>query len=243
MSEANNIDDLVAQDPYFMWHDLPYDTRLPRDTVATGLAKWLETQLVWIWDQQTDIKIPWYLARRAGLRAWCWDEAILRLKFSKLDSFTAAEFAELHFNEDLRERKLEALADPFWDELIAYKRRTDLNFFTQLPILVHQSPYVFNQVKRLFCVLWDRLEPPYEYWSYGAIERHLEEALARKDRRALAPSEQTLRQWVNRLGLVHSKYTLVTKYSGGGHIPPDGYCLEALILAGIPVPLNFIKAM
>jgi hypothetical protein len=243
MSEANNIDDLVAQDPYFMWHDLPYDTRLPRDTVATGLAKWLETQLVWIWDQQTDIKIPWYLARRAGLRAWCWDEAVLRLKFSKLDSFTAAEFAELHFSEDLRERKLEALADPFWDELIAYKRRTDLNFFTHLPILVHQSPYVFNQAKRLFCVLWDRLEPPYEFWSYSAMERHLAQSLAQKDRLALSPDKDTLRQWVHRLGLIPFRPAVITKYNRSGRIPLDGYCAEALVLAEIPVPLNPTKIM
>jgi hypothetical protein len=244
MSEANNIDDLVAQDPYYLWRDLPYDTRLPRDVVAAGLSKWLEAQLAWIWDQQTEVKIAWYLARRAGLRAWCLAEAYLRLSFAKQDSFTAAEFCELHFAEELREHKQKVLADPFWNELFDYKRQTgDLNFFTHLPILVHQSPYVFNQAKRLFCVFWDRLEPPYEYWSYGAIERHLEETLARKDRRALAPSEELLRQWVNRLGLVHSKYTLVTKYSGAGRIPPDGYCPEALILAGVPVPLNFPKAM
>jgi hypothetical protein len=241
MSEANNADERVEQDPYYMWANLPYGMRLPREAVAAGLAKWLESQLGWVWDQQTEVKIPWYLERRAGLRAWCLDEATLRLSSAKRDSFSAAEFCEFHFGEALREHGGRALAEPFWDELIWHKRQIeDFNFFTHLHVLVAQPSYEFSQVKRLFCVLWDRAVCPLEYWSYNAMEIYLKETMARKGVRDAVPSANTLCQWVGRLGLCHSKYTVVTKYTGNGCIPLDGYCAEALVMAGIPVPLDSI---
>jgi hypothetical protein len=100
------LDERVASDPYFAWAGLDYDARLPRETVQACLAKWLEAQLLWIWDQQTEIKLPWYLNRIDGLIAWCLDEAALRLSsFSAQDSFTAAEFKAFHFTEALRKKK------------------------------------------------------------------------------------------------------------------------------------------
>jgi hypothetical protein len=241
MSEPNNIDKLVAQDPYYLWRELPYGARLPREVVATGLARWLQAHLVWIWDQRTQIKLPWYLARIDGLVAWSLDEAALRLStFSNQDSFTAAEFHELHFAESLRKKKVAALRDPFWDELILHKKAEgDLNFFTHLPVLIHQPPYEFRQAKRLFCLLWDRGSIPLQYWSYAALAAYLEVTLSTLNRHAIAPDTEALRQWVSRLGLVPFRPAVVTRYdSRERQIPIDGFCLEAFQLARIPAPIS-----
>jgi hypothetical protein len=237
MSEANDIDDFVGQDPYYLWRDLPYDTRLPRDVVAAGLAKWLEGQLQWIWDQQTEIKTPWYLSRRKALRAWCLDEAALRLSAKGRDSYSAAEFAEIHFIEALHENKLAALRDSFWDGLFQNKKSIgDLAFFEHLSILIDQPPQPFHQGKRLFCLLWDRACIPLEYWKYSAAVLYLQDVLGRLDRHALAPDEVTLRQWVHRLGLRPFRPAVITGYTKGKSISRHGFNLEAFILARIPPP-------
>jgi hypothetical protein len=239
MAETNNIDDLVVQDPYFLWRDMDYGARLSREAVAAGLAHWLACQLRWIWDQQTEVPIPWYLSQQEGLLGWCKDEADLRIG-ARQDSWSAVEFHSLHFAEALRDDKRRALQDPFWNDLFMHKKAEgDDSFFAHIPILIGQAPHTFLEAKRLFALRWDRAVVPLRFWSYSAIEAYLEELLAWHDRHGIAPSQETLRQWVRRMGLQPFRPAVVTRYVKGKGIPIDGFCPEALVLARIPVPIDF----
>jgi hypothetical protein len=232
------FDESVATDPYFVWKELDPMTRLSREIVQSGLGCWLASQLKWVWDDRTQIKTPWYLTRVAGLCAWCWHEAGLRLSsFSSQNSFTAAEFCEFHFSEQAKKHGAEEIKDPFWNELFAHKKAEgDLNFFTHLDALVNQAPFGFRHAMRLYCVYWDRAPIPLEYWSNESTAIYLEVKLNQIDRRGIAPSPETLRQWRQRLGLVPFKPSVIRKYGRNGEIPHDGFDLEAFKLAGIPEP-------
>jgi hypothetical protein len=213
-------------------------TRLSRQIVQSGLGCWLASQLKWLWDDLTEVKTDWYLTRVVGLCAWCWYEAGLRLSgFSNQDSFTAAEFCELHFCEAAKKHGAGEIKDPSWDPLFSFKKsQGDLRFFTHLPVVVNQAPLEFRQAMRLFCVYWDRLPIPFEFWNVEATTAYLSVRLGQVDRHGIAPSPETLRQWRHRLGLVPFKLSVITKCNRNGEIPPEGFCLEAFELAGIPAP-------
>ena len=228
----------VATDPYFIWKGLDPMTRLSREIVQSGLGCWLASQLKWIWDDLTETKTPWYMTRVVGLCAWCWHEAGLRLSsFSSQDSFTAAEFCEFHFCEEAKKHGATEIKDPFWDTLFAHKKaQGDLKFFTHLPVLVNQVPFEFRRSMRLFCVYWDRACIPLEFWSAKATSEYLELVLGTTAGLGIAPSPDTLRQWRQRLGLVPSKPSVVTKCPKNGDFPQGGFDMEAFMLAGIPRP-------
>jgi hypothetical protein len=234
------FDDSIATDPYFIWKGLDPTTRLSREIVQSGLGCWLASQLKWVWDQQTEIKTPWYLNRVVGLCAWCWYEAGLRLSsFSNQESFTAAEFCEFHFREEAKEHGVAEIKDPFWNTLFAHKKAEgDLKFFTHLPVLVNQPPFEFRQAMRLLCVLWDRSAIPLQYWAGGPAVTYLEASLTRIDKRTIAPSFETLRQWMHRFDLVPFRPSVITKCTRNGEIPLDGFDLEAFKLAHIPTPIK-----
>jgi hypothetical protein len=228
---------LIGEDPYYLWRGLKEGARLPRDTVAAGLAYWLACQLRWIWNQQTEIPTPWYLAQEEGLLGWCRNESDLRLGHAQ-DSWSAVEFYALHFAEALRKGKREALKDPFWSDLLLHKQAEgDDAFFAHIPILIGQALDTFLEAKRLFALRWDRSAVPLKYWAYTAIEVYLEELLAMGDRHSIAPSQETLRQWVKRMGLKPFKPAVVTRYVKGAGIPIDGFDMEAFLLSGIPAPM------
>jgi hypothetical protein len=232
------FDPQVATDPYFIWAGLDPMTRLSRQIVQSGLGCWLASQLKWVWDDLSQIKIPWYMTRVKGLCAWSWYEAGLRLSsFSNQDSFTAAEFCEVHFSEEAKKHGAEEIKNPFWNELFYFKKETgDLLFYTHLPILVNQPPLEMRQAMRLYCAWWDRFWVPMEFWSAEASSRYLEEKLGAIDRHGIAPSAERLRQWRHRLGLVPFKPSVVTRCPRDGDFPPGGFDLEAFELAGIPAP-------
>jgi len=170
------FDSEIATDPYFIWKGLDPMTRLSREVVQAGLGCWLASQLKWIWDDMTECKTPWYLTRVAGLCAWSWYEAGLRLSsFSKQDSYTAAEFAEFHFSEEAKKHGEAEIKDPFWDELFYFQKQMgEMGFYTHLPALVNQAPFEFRSAMRLYCVIWDRAWIPLEFWSGEAAAVYLE---------------------------------------------------------------------
>jgi hypothetical protein len=232
-----NIDQRIATDPYYIWAGPDYGARLPREEVQSGLARWLEGQLRWVWDHQSPPH-PWYRKRTVGLAAWCRHEAALRLKsFSNQDSFTAAEFHEFHFREEAREHGVAEIKDPFWNTLFAHKKaQGDLKFFTHLPVLVNQAPFEFRQAMRLFCVFWDRAWIPLEFWNTEATSQYLKFVLNTIAGCGIAPSPDTVRQWRYRLGLLPFKPSVITKCRRNGDIPQGGFDMKAFMLAGIPAP-------
>jgi hypothetical protein len=158
-----------ARDPYYLWDGLEPEDTLPFEQVCDGFAQWLQGRLGWIWDQQTALRTPWHLARNKGLQAWCRYEADQRLKVMYRDSYTAAQFHEIFFREAVRDNTA-ALSDPFWDALIAHKRREgDANFFRYISVLINQNSSPQQSQQRLLCVLYDRFYIPLQYCTSSAI--------------------------------------------------------------------------
>lgn len=235
------FDPEIARDPYFLWKGLDPMTRLSREVVQAGLGCWLASQLKWIWDDLTENKTSWYTTRVVGLCAWAWYEAGLRLSsFSHQDSYTAAEFCEFHFSEEAKKHGAEEIKDPFWDELFYFKKQMgEMGFYTHLPVLVNQAPLEFRSAMRLYALYWDRLcGIPLEFWSGEAAATFLAIKLKRVNRHGIAPSEELLRKWRERLGLVLFKPSVVTRFDRSEGIPLDGYDPEAFALAGIPAPIS-----
>jgi hypothetical protein len=202
-----------ARDPYYLWHGLPPGAALPFNQVRDGLALFIKTAIRPGWDIQTERKIDWYLSRDEGLSAWAQHEATRRLGADYRPAYTVQQFHELHFTEDMREGGKKAFKDPFWSALLVQKQlEGDLQFIQHISVLVNQPPLEFHAVMRLFCIYWDRLEIPFEFWTYSAISNFL-----RHDFRiigpALVPSSNTVKQWAHRLALSTARPLVVTEFN------------------------------
>lgn len=221
-------------DPYFLWTALEPEESLPYAYVRDGLAFYIAHQIRWLWDQQTNIKIDWYLSREAGLRAYSKYEAGQRLAALPRASYTAAQFRELHFSEALRESGGKALQDPDWSDLIQYKCLIgDLKFLTNLPLIIGKQGIWRHVPLRLFCLFWDRLEPPFEYWSYPAATTYINESL-RRLKQVPITNEAMWREWVWRLKLKPSRPAIVTGYDVRKGV--IGFNMKAVVIHKIPVP-------
>lgn len=202
-----------ARDPYHLWTGFGPETALPFNQVRDGLAAFIKASIRPGWDLQTARKLDWYLSRDAGLSRWALHEADARLRAYYRPVYTAQAFHELHFTEAMRKGGEEAFKDPFWSPLIIQKQlEGDLQFIQHISVLVNQPPTEFHAVMRLFCIYWDRLELPLEYWSYPAAADFL-----RHDFRNIGPNQvpspETLRQWAHRLGLATARPLVVTKFN------------------------------
>ena len=83
------MDDL---DPEKLWEDKGADYIAPYDEVLERVARWLEADLQELWNRNTTLKHPWFLARNAGLRAWSEHEAELRLNPFYREKYTLADY-------------------------------------------------------------------------------------------------------------------------------------------------------
>jgi hypothetical protein len=224
----------VELDPYYLWTGLEPEDSLPYTYVRDGLAFYIAHQIRWLWDQQTDVKIDWYLNREAGLRVYSKYEANMRLTALPRENYTAAQFRELHFSEALRKSGEKALQDPDWQDLIQHKCLIgDLKFLTNIPLIIGKQGVWQHGPLRLFCVFWDRLEPPFQYWSYPAATAYLNESL-RKLNQSPNTTEAMWREWAWRLKLKRSHPAIVTRYDvRKGEI---GFNMRAVVIHKVPVP-------
>jgi hypothetical protein len=175
--------------------------------------------------------IPWYVARDAGLKAWYRQAAKARLGVDQRSTYTLVQFHRLVFSEQMHRGGAEAMSDPVWTPLFEYMQLSgNSQFFSRLPYLFHQRPPVANMGQWLFCLFWDRASIPLEYWSSPAAQRYL---LARLGPNA-APTEEGLRLWANRLGLIRAYPSVVTGFDPVSGIPQEGFNASALEFHGIP---------
>ena len=224
-AECNN------NDPHCLWDGLGIDAPLPYNTVLEGFTRFLVRAIRWSWDHQSPITQPWYLARDEGLKVWCLHAARARLAVNQQPTYTLVQFHRLIFSEQMRQGGKEAMSDPVWTPLFEHMQLTrNLQFFRRLPYLFNQQPPVANMGQFLFCLLWDRASIPLEYWNTPAAQSYLQVRLGPN----AAPTEEGLRLWASRLGLVHSYPSVVTIFDSGLGIPPEGFHLEALEYHGIP---------
>jgi hypothetical protein len=231
----------VEIDPYYLWTDLEPEQALPYDQVQEGLAKFLAYQLRRKWDQLTTIKIPWYLRRDAGLRAWSRYEAGQRLAVQPRQSYTAAQFHELHFSEVLRKRGQAELSNSEWDDLFRYKRQIgDLKFFEHIALIVNQSGVWQHLPMQLFCAFFDRLDPaPFEYWAHPAASEYLIQYLQRYQLNTQGITPEALRQWAHRLGLKQSRPSVVEAYNARRGVADINFSAAAEHGLVWPISLRF----
>jgi hypothetical protein len=216
-----------------MWRKSGLDGRLTHEEVVAGFARWLERAYSPMWDIQTSWSTRWHLQRKVGLRGWALDEARSRLAAKYRLAWSALDFHEFIFCEDIWERKHKALKDPFWSPLFLYKQLSgEDKFFKVLPLLLHQGYVPYHSAKRLYAIWYDRLPIPFAWWSYSAAARYLEESLAKTRRHALAPSAELLRQWARRLRLPAQRPAIITQWNRG--IPHGGFNESAYLNSPIP---------
>ena len=213
LSESPENQPDPSHDPYYLWHSLPRGAALPFDQVRDGLALFIKTSIRPGWDIQTERKLDWYLSRDEGLSRWTQHEADRRLRAYYQPAYTVQAFHELHFTEAMRAGGKEAFKNPFWTELLVHKQlEGDLDFIKHIHTLVNQQPLEFHAVMRLFCIYWDRLDPPFEFWSYPAIADFLRHGF-RNIGPDQAPSANTVKQWAHRLELTPSTPIVVSEFN------------------------------
>jgi hypothetical protein len=123
------------------------------------------------------------------------------------------------------------MTNPVWGPLFEHMRlRGNVQFFSRLPYLFNQKPPVANMSQWLFCLLWDRASIPLDYWSSPAAQGYL---LTRLGPNA-APTEDGLRLWASRLGLIRAYPSVVTGFGPVSGIPPESFDTDALKYHRIP---------
>jgi hypothetical protein len=224
--------DNTPLDPHHLWDGLGLDAPLSYNTVLAGFARYLVHAVRPSWDLATVIKQRWYFDRDEGLRAWCLQAAKARLAVSQRATYTLLQFHELIFSEQMRSGGREAMKDPVWSPLFEHMQRTGQDtFFRNLHYLFNQTRPSGQLARWWFYVLWDRGSVPFEFWSYPAIARYLSARLPCN----VAPREELLRQWGQRMELRQTYPSVVTDYDLRSRtIPEGGFHLDALQMHGIP---------
>jgi hypothetical protein len=198
-------------DPYYLWENLEPEEALPYEIVHVGFARFIAAQFRPQWDLLTRRDTPWVLPYDDGLRAWSRWEATQRMAAHYCETYSAADFRELHFCEAIRDG--DKLSDPEWDELFAHKRAiNDKKFFEHIALLLGGKRTWEHQVLKLFCAYWDRLPVPFRFWRGTASAIYLRESVRQKGWNIEGINAQTMRQWRCRLGLRLCRPALITKY-------------------------------
>jgi hypothetical protein len=223
------MDDLAPQN---LWEEEDPDYSAPYDEVLDRVARWLEAELQELWDRNTAIKHPWFLSRKAGLRAWSKHEARLRLSPFYRDHYTAADYHELSLLEKIQNHGDRELKDPYWADLISFQMQNEgLSFWRRIDKKAKLKPVQHQAVHRLFCCYWDRFDPPFEFWTYPAMVACFCEILRSEGAADNSVSEGNLRQLVARLDLEKSKQIIVREFVSGSCKRIDE---KAAAAAGLP---------
>ena len=204
----------------------------PYDEVLGRVARWLEAYLQGLWDLTTAIKHPWFLARKVGLRAWSKYEARLRLNPFYQDHYTVADYCELSLLEKIQARGDTELKNPYWADVISFKIQSEgLPFWHRVSERAKLKKVQHQAIHRLFCCYWDRLDPPFEFWTYPAMAARFIEILKSKGAPCGSVSEGNLRQLVARFNLKKSQHIIVREFAAGRIKRFDE---KAAVAAGLP---------
>jgi hypothetical protein len=218
-------------DPHRLWQGLGSNDALSYQTVLDGFSRYLVHAICYSWDHATPIKQPWYLARDEGLKAWCRHAAKARLGVHPRSTYTLVQFHRLVFSEQMRRGGKEAMSVPVWTPLFEHMQLSgNIQFFSRLHYLFNQMPPEANMGQWLFCLLWDRASIPLEFWSSPAAQGYLLTKLGPN----AAPTEERLRLWASRLGLVRAYPSVVTVFDPVLGISKGGFNANALEFHGIP---------
>jgi hypothetical protein len=207
------MDDLV---PEKLWEEKGGDYIAPYNEVLDRVARWLEADLLDLWNRNTTIKHPWFLDRKAGLRAWSKHEAALRLNPFYREKYTIADYCELNLLERIQTHGDNELKDPYWADLIIFQTQNEgLPFLHRIGEKAKLKPIQHQAVHRLFCCYWDRFYVPFEFSTYPAMEACFIEILERKGVPCNSVSEGNLRQLVAKFKLKKSKHVIVRQFVAG----------------------------
>jgi hypothetical protein len=163
-----------------------------------------------MWRRYTNASIPhsWYYKREAGLQAWSKRETRLWLPYSS--SYTFDQFSKQVFLKRIQDDPAGVLADP--DLLnFYYVKLTEkgcAGFKADVGRAMSQKAHQTDVATRLFCLLYDRHTPPLEFWAYPPTAVMLKHILEEKGL-AAQYTEDNLRMLTLRLGLKHSRFTVV----------------------------------
>ena len=226
------MDDL---DPEKLWEDKGGDYMAPHDEVLERVARWLEPDLQEVWDGNTCIKQPWFLARNAGLRAWSFYEADLRLKPFYREKYTLSDYCEFKLLAGMQKHGEAEVKDPYWSDFLSFMTQTEgISFWGRIVEKAKLKPAQHQLVHRLFCFLWDREVVPFEFWTYSAMQVRFAEILTKKGAADTSSvSAGNLRQLVARFKLTKSRHVIVSKFVAGNFERFDG---KAAAAAGLPLP-------
>jgi hypothetical protein len=223
------MDDL---DPEKLWEDKGADYIAPYDEVLERVARWIESDLQELWNCNTTLKHPWFLARNAGLRAWSEHEAELRLNPFYREKYTLADYLELNLIERMQRHGDMEVKDSIWADFTSSQTQTEgISFWGRIVEKAKLKPSQHQLVHRLFCCYWDRFFVPFEFWTYPAMEACLTEILMEKHAIADSVRVGNLRQLVKRLKLQKSSHIIVRQFVGEQLAPFDN---EAAAAAGWP---------
>jgi hypothetical protein len=144
--------------PEKLWEEKGPDYIAPYDEVLGRVARWLEAYLQGLWDHNTTLKHPWFLARNAGLRAWSEHEAELRLNPFYREKYTLADYLELNLVERMQMHGDTELKSPYWADVISFQIQSEgLPFWHRVNERAKLKPVQHQAIHRLFCCYWDRL--------------------------------------------------------------------------------------
>jgi hypothetical protein len=204
------MDDL---DPEKLWEDKGADYIAPYDEVLERVARWIESDLQELWNCNTTLKHPWFLARNAGLRAWSEHEAELRLNAFYREKYTLADYLELNLIERMQRHGDMEVKDPIWADFTSSQTQTEgISFWGRIVEKAKLKPSQHQLVHRLFCCYCDRFFVPFEFWTYPAMEACLTEILMEKHAIADSVRVGNLRQLVKRLKLQKSSHIIVRQF-------------------------------
>ena len=136
----------------------------PYDEVLERVARWIESDLQELWNCNTSLKHPWFLARNAGLRAWSEHEAELRLNPFYREKYTLADYLELNLVERMQNHGDMEVKDPIWADFTSSQTQTEgISFLGRIVEKAKLKPSQHQLVHRLFCCYWDRFFVPFEF--------------------------------------------------------------------------------
>jgi hypothetical protein len=144
----------------------------PFDEVERALACLLADDWRAVWDANTkvDYHREWYLKRDAWLKAWAGYAADFQLRQTGKTSFTAEDFYQFHFCDEIKRVGSEAMADeyfhPFHDYEFAKKNQGFIETLCRALTNKGRQP---NLAFVGFCFLWDRSVIPFQFWANEAI--------------------------------------------------------------------------
>ena len=163
-----------ASHPEDIWKEKGPQYAASVQEVQQALASCLARDWRTVWDKNTRAlgysQLGWYLNREAGLLAWANYAADFLLRQTGKKSFTAEDYYQFHFLDEIKRIEKQALADDYFRHFREYE------FATKNQEFIHGlSRTLTNKGRRpnmeflWFCFLWDRLVIPFSFCTNETI--------------------------------------------------------------------------